>query len=100
MVLKSVVLPAPFGPMSPVTVPGCTVSETSLTATCPPKRTLTPRVSRSGVSDMDGQLLRRATLVLRNPQFAVDLVTDLGAVRDIRSEEHTSDLQSLMRTSY
>ena len=40
MTLNSVVLPAPLGPMSPVTVPGSTSIETSSRATLPPKRTL------------------------------------------------------------
>ena len=35
-----VVLPAPFGPMSPTTSPGCTSKLTSSTATTPPKRTV------------------------------------------------------------
>ena len=37
---SSVVLPAPFGPMSPTTSPGVTVNETSSTATTPPNRTV------------------------------------------------------------
>ena len=39
---SSVVLPAPFGPMTPTTSPGATVSDTALSAVRPPKRTLTP----------------------------------------------------------
>ena len=35
---NSVVLPAPFGPMSPTTSPGATVNDTSSTARMPPKR--------------------------------------------------------------
>ena len=35
-----VVLPAPLGPMSPTTSPGCTSKLTSSTATTPPKRTV------------------------------------------------------------
>ena len=36
----SVVLPAPFGPIRPTISPALTVTETSLTATTPPKRTV------------------------------------------------------------
>ena len=39
MTLKSVVLPAPLGPMTPTTSPGETVNETSSSAVSPPKRT-------------------------------------------------------------
>src|SRR5690348_3897785 len=41
MTLKSVVLPAPLGPISPVTQPGSAVRSTPLTATLPRKRTVT-----------------------------------------------------------
>src|SRR5579872_71521 len=38
MTLNAVVFPAPFGPISPVTEPSCTSSDTSSSATMPPKR--------------------------------------------------------------
>src|SRR6185437_1702574 len=41
-------LPAPFGPISPTISPGCSDSETSLTATTPPKRRVRLRSSRIG----------------------------------------------------
>jgi hypothetical protein len=44
---SSVVLPAPFGPMTPTTWRGGTVSDTALSAVRPPKRTLTSRTSRT-----------------------------------------------------
>ena len=47
MTLNSVVLPAPFGPMSPVTVPAAARSETSESAATPPKWTLTWSTSRA-----------------------------------------------------
>src|SRR3954466_14825770 len=50
MTLNSVVLPAPFGPMSPVIVPGCTEKVAPLTAVTPPNRTVTSSTSRSGNS--------------------------------------------------
>ncbi len=40
---SSVVLPAPFGPMIPVTWRGVAVSETASSAVTPPKRTVTSR---------------------------------------------------------
>src|ERR1017187_5154093 len=48
--LKSVVLPGPLGPISPVTAPGCADNETPDSAVTPPKRTLTPRTSRAACS--------------------------------------------------
>ena len=39
---RSVVLPAPFGPIRPVNSPGCTVSETSRKTSRPPSLTPTP----------------------------------------------------------
>src|SRR5687767_8720784 len=45
--LKTVLLPAPLGPMTPWIVPGVTVIERSVTACRPPKRLLTFRSSRS-----------------------------------------------------
>src|SRR5580704_13962361 len=47
--LKRVVLPAPFGPMSPVTVPGCTIRLVSVSAETPPKRTATSETVRTAV---------------------------------------------------
>src|SRR3954454_9557886 len=48
MTLKSVVLPAPFGPRMPRRSPGVTARSTSLTAWSPPKRRPTPRRRRIG----------------------------------------------------
>ena len=45
--LNRVVLPAPLGPISPVTVPGCTARLTSLRAETPPKRTATSETVRT-----------------------------------------------------
>ena len=41
MTLKTVVLPAPFGPISPDTTPRETSNETPSSATMPPKRNVT-----------------------------------------------------------
>ncbi len=49
MTLKSVVFPAPLGPISECMVPGCTFMLMSLTAVRPPKRTVTLRVSSMSV---------------------------------------------------
>src|SRR3546814_10677306 len=54
------------------------MSETGLTAASPPR-----------IHHLEGQGKQRATVVLR-----------LLERRDLRSEEHTSELQSLMRISY
>src|SRR5205085_12317760 len=46
--LNNVVLPAPFGPMSPVTTPGSAARLTASSATLPPNRTVAPSTSSSG----------------------------------------------------
>src|SRR5712692_10852278 len=43
-----VVLPAPFGPITAWISPGSTASATSLAATRPPKRLVSPAVAKSG----------------------------------------------------
>src|SRR5512133_2754759 len=48
MTLKAVVLPAPFGPISPTISPGSAVKETASSATIPPKRFVTFSTSRRG----------------------------------------------------
>ena len=45
MALKSVVFPAPFGPMTPTISLACTVSDTPSRATTPSKRTSIPATS-------------------------------------------------------
>src|ERR1700674_4701492 len=47
--LKSVVLPAPLGPIKATTWPASTSKETRSKATTPPKRTLSSRTSRSDI---------------------------------------------------
>src|SRR5437763_17059935 len=47
-IATSVVFPAPFGPMTAWISPDITVSATSLAATRPPKRLVSPDVSSSG----------------------------------------------------
>src|SRR5262245_27063384 len=47
MTLKTVVLPAPLGPISPTMPPSSTSNETSSSATMPPNRRLTFRTERS-----------------------------------------------------
>src|SRR5260370_11830125 len=47
---NSVVLPAPFRPMRATTSPASTVKETRSSATTPPKRTLSSRISSSAIS--------------------------------------------------
>ncbi len=49
MALKSVVLPAPLGPMRPVTVPGSTTRSTPRNAWTPPNRTSASATCRSGI---------------------------------------------------
>src|SRR3954469_21676819 len=60
--LKSVVLPAPFGPMIPSSSPSATSSETSATILAPPMSSPRLRVARTGgftqllAEGMDGRL--------------------------------------------
>jgi hypothetical protein len=46
--LKSVVLPAPFGPIRPTIWPDCTSKETPSSATIPPNRTVRSRTDSTG----------------------------------------------------
>ena len=48
--LKSVVLPAPLGPITPSTSPAPTATETSSSAVIPPKRTVRVRAAKTGPS--------------------------------------------------
>ena len=65
MTLNSVVLPAPFGPISPVTAPGSARSRSTFaSAMLPPKRTVTPRTSSSAA------IARRR--VARSAEFGVE----------------------------
>src|SRR5438309_12036933 len=64
MQLKSVVLPAPLGPMRPTISPGSTASEISLLASRPPKRFVTASTLSSGAM-RSGR--RRGRAVPANP---------------------------------
>ena len=50
IMLNSVVLPAPFGPMTPQISPASTSNDTSSTATRPRKRLVTPSRARSALT--------------------------------------------------
>src|SRR5438552_10244409 len=58
MQLKSVVLPAPFGPISPAMRPGATSKDTPSSATMPPKRTDTSRTLSSGLAPLGSDAAR------------------------------------------
>src|SRR6266540_5302536 len=62
IILKNVVLPAPFGPIRPLIEPRSITKSTLLTATKPPKRLVMPVASRTGAM----LLLRRHLNVLLN----------------------------------
>src|ERR1700693_5252160 len=68
--LKSVVLPAPFGPMRANTWPLGTWNETLLTATRPPKLLVTPSIERIGPSALVIPIARRRQLPRRRPSSA------------------------------
>src|SRR6266850_5896796 len=91
MTLKRVVLPAPLGPMRATTSPASTVKETRSSATTPPKRTLSSRISSSAISAqvycelarLANTLLARAGLAARRarPEGQGSLTLALQAVR-------------------
>src|SRR2546423_12530877 len=91
MTLNSVVLPAPFGPMRATTSPASTVKETRSSATTPPKRTLSSRISSSAISAqvycelgrLANPLLLRAGLAARRPR-----PEGLGEVAPIQARRH------------
>src|SRR6516164_6501027 len=58
--LKSVVLPAPLGPISPRISPSASVKLTSETATSPPKRLVTPLTSSKAVIQSPSQSAARS----------------------------------------
>ena len=73
--LKSVVLPAPFGPMRPVIEPGATESVQSASAVTPPKRLLMPvTLSSSGVVRSPVSNRRQSYVSLRGPATRAGLL--------------------------
>jgi hypothetical protein len=58
--LKTVVFPAPFGPISPTISPGCTSNETPSRATTPPNRRVTFSTTRRGAATVGGSYAARA----------------------------------------
>ena len=90
MTLNVVVLPAPFGPISPVMRPASTSRSTSRTAWLPPKWTLTPERLEQRASGRGRDALARAGGGARWPspaelehldpaEVAVDRVVDVDA---------------------
>src|SRR6185312_6911688 len=63
---KSVVLPAPFGPMMPTTSPASARMLTSSRATIPPKRTVTPAMSKIGPAAGAARSPRLASTLIPN----------------------------------
>src|SRR5262245_13350007 len=76
---NSVVLPAPFGPMSPTISPGATSRLAPETAWSPPNRFRTPATSRSATSGG-----RRSTRP-DAPEMRIDA---LGQEQDDADQEH------------
>src|SRR5262245_18860584 len=63
--LKTVVLPAPFGPINAVSDPSATARSTPSTARTPPKDLVSPLTSRSATSFLQEQLVAIAEHALR-----------------------------------
>ncbi len=77
MTLNSVVLPAPFGPMRPVTIPASATKSTASSASRPPKLTLTSAISSVLIAPSSGQ---RGFLGIRGqPEGGVELAHLVGA---------------------
>src|SRR5438477_2113153 len=91
MTLNKVVLPAPFGPISPVMWPGRTAMETASSAVWPPKRMVTSRVSSPATCWLPSFLQRQPLLhvdevaIGERPVDADELERHLGPLR----VEHT-----------
>src|SRR3546814_5255173 len=89
MIFTRVDLPAPFSPSRAWISPGATAKSMRSLASTPGKRLLMPLASRRGASGWG--------TVMPRPHGARQ---PLRAGARWRSEEHTSELQSLMRISY
>src|SRR5690242_3508874 len=76
MRLKSVVLPAPFGPMRPAISPSLRSKETSATATAPPKAFLSARISSMSPST------QRTAAVIILPRPPPDRTLSMTASQD------------------
>src|SRR5262249_13831270 len=63
MIEKSVVFPAPLGPISAVICPACAASEAAFTASKPPNLQVMPSTARSGsaTANLPGRIHRRST---------------------------------------
>src|SRR3546814_6915458 len=63
-------------------------------------RALPPLLCRQGISHLSGRLVRQLAGSSRYPKRMKGPAIAGGYLFDERSEEHTSELQSLMRSSY
>src|SRR3954454_19431275 len=70
MTLNAVVLPAPFGPISPAISPCFTVSESSSSARMPPKRRLTLSTSSSATGASFSQMVENRHVTTVQPRTA------------------------------
>src|SRR3546814_9777475 len=97
--LPSVDLPAPLGPMMACTSPGFTSSVRPLRISRPATVAWRLSILSMGFGIRDWGFVRAgsglAFGLFSNPEFPIP---NPGKIR--RSEEHTSELQSLMRISY
>src|ERR1043165_8506394 len=85
MQLKSVVFPAPFGPMRPTISPAFTSNETPAFAASPPKNLLTFRISKRAFAPLAGRRWRAApdeghdsAVIAPHPAFGHPLPADAG----------------------
>src|SRR3978361_469679 len=91
MTLKHVVLPAPFGPISPRISPGLMSKETSLSAARPPKRMVTVASSSKGAMGASFQVGIAFAGVVEGHQLLVGLPSSAvhpPRQQALRTEDH------------
>ena len=94
MTLKSVVLPAPFGPMRPVISTWRTSRSTSESARFPPNFTVTCFDDEAGRRQSCAQILEVAVESARETDAAIDLAQIVGGERRGRSRSSSSGTAS------
>ena len=99
MLSNKVVLPAPLGPMSPLTWPDGTDMVTLSTATTPPNRTVTPSTAKRGWPDSAGRsatavapsVLTSATLLVPNQRREITESAMAAMVSRLKSMEEVAN---------
>src|SRR6187455_2649597 len=83
MTLKAVVLPAPFGPISPAISPFSTASDTWSSATRPPKVRVTCSTDRIAATGGHDPKPKAAQLTMRRSRAGAERVAAVGVVEGV-----------------